>query len=149
MRIPAILAILLATFALGGCKNLQDVTAWITGAPTNAEIDAERTKLQAAERKANELGILEQQHRDTVAKLTVTAEGAEERKTQVRALYARMAAELANLVGAAADAMVATMAGLQRQLVAIDAEHDAAADLAAAYAAEADKLTAARRLRQQ
>ncbi len=145
MKITALLLVLAAVLVLAGCKGLQDVTAWITGAPSNAEIDAERTKLQDAERKAKELGILEQQHRETVANLTVTADGAEERKIQVRSLYARMAAELANLTGAAADALVLTMAGLQRQLVAIDAEHDAAADLAAAYEAEANKLTAARR----
>ncbi len=144
MRLTLI-ALVAATLAMGGCNAMQDVTAWLTGAPSNAEIDAERTKLDEATKKAAALEVQEQEARDTVARLTATVDGTEDRKAQVRALYARMAAELANLTGAAADAMVATMAGLQRQLIAISEEADAGAAMVAAYAAQADKLTAARR----
>ena len=65
----AVVALAAVLLTAGGCRGLQDLTAWITGAPTNAQIEAEQAKLDAATRKAQELEITEEQHRAEVAKL--------------------------------------------------------------------------------
>lgn len=143
MRIPAILLAAGVLATSSGCAAVRDFTAWLTGAPSSQEIAAEQKRLDQAEDKVQELETQQAAAEAKANELERIAATQEVRKAEVRQLYARLAAELANLEGTAADAMVETLAGLQRQLEAIGEEADAAIEIAAHYRAEAEQLIGA------
>lgn len=126
-----------------GCTAVRDFTAWLTGAPSSKEIAAEQQRLAEAEAEVEQLERLQADAERKAKELERIAATQEVRKAEVRQLYARLAAELANLEGTAADAMVETLAGLQRQLETIGQEAEGAIELAAQYRAEAEQLIGA------
>ncbi len=144
VRVGAAAAIATATVVvLGGCQALGDFTAWIAGAPTSTQVKAEQAKLKKAEA---ELGRLDDQltiarrHQEGASKSEADAET---RKESIRTLYATMAQQLNSLEGAAADAMLTSLDGLNGQLRAAETQRAGAAAVVAGFEGQIAELRAA------
>lgn len=128
---------------LAGCAGLRDLTAGIVGAPTSDEVKAAADKLAEAEDKVAELELIADEADAMVLYLEAEATSIEQRRSEVRGVYSRLAGQLGELEGAAADAMVDTLQGLQDQLANLGNAADQAAALAAKYQAQAVELETA------
>lgn len=116
-----------ALFAASGCEQVKSAL----GYPTEKEISAARQQLSEAEAKVSTAESALTTLQREVDKAVLAQQTAEERKTQIRQLYAQAAQQLSTLQGAAADAMMAAMSGLQAQLAAAGDEAKAAAAMVA------------------
>ncbi len=133
----------------GGCQAVTDGLAWVIGAPTSTDMKAAETKLGDAEAAANEA---DRQARTMEASIVAAANDASEadaRKDQIRSMYASAAGQMADLDGAAADAMIGVMDALQTELHRAKDDAAAAAAIVATYQGRvAEHLAAADRARE-
>lgn len=134
----------------GGCTAMRDGVSWLIGAPTSKDYKAAEEKLDTAERQADEA---ERKARDlelAITKSESDAADAEARKAQIRTMYANAAAQMADLTGSAADAMIGVMDQLQNELRKAKDEADAAANVVTAFQVKvAEYLSAAEQARER
>lgn len=124
---------------LSGC----DAFRAMTGAPSREEVAAVQTRIAEQDKAIADLDAQRADAQRQASALESKAGEAEARKASVRALYGRMAQELANTSGPEADALVQSLGNLQAQLVAIEAGRSETVELAARWKAEEAAIAAA------
>lgn len=140
-RLAALLLLLFALAPLAGCASIRDGVARAIGAPTSQEIEAAQEEIDTAESRVAELEAAQEEATREAEAAQAAATSTEDRKAEIRQLYSAMAQQLSQLEGAAADALMETMAGLQRQLSELASQSQAYLDLAAEYEADARRIT--------
>lgn len=137
---PKIAALVLLVFLFAlippGCDAMHDLAAGITGAPSLAEIEEQNARLGEAEKQVADLKRQTEAADEAAAEADAAAQRALARQAEIRTLYAEMAQRLATLEGEAADAMIAAMGDLERQIRHAGDQAKAAAELAAKYRSE-------------
>ncbi|MEE9609509.1 MAG: hypothetical protein V3U03_17365 [Myxococcota bacterium] len=126
-----------------GCVMLQDAIASMIGAPTSKDVAAEQERLVAADKEVRTLEGDLRRAEKLAGKHDQGVQIAQEKKLQIRQLYAQMAQQLGQAEGPGADVMLGTLENLQRQLRTAGDQGDRLAAIAAGYRAQADTIAGA------